>query len=202
MGELVNYLIKTGELKTPRIIEAFKKVDRKNFVLDEFKDSAYLDTPLPIGHGQTISQPQVVAFMLELLRVSPGEKVLEIGAGSGWQTALLAELVGEQGKVVAIERIKELFQMAQKNLSSYQYKQIELVFSDGSRGYAKEAPYAKIIAAASSRDIPKAWQEEIMVGGRLVFPMGWSVWRLVKTKDNSFKKEEYPGFTFVPLIED
>lgn len=216
MDELVNYLIKIGELKTPRIIKAFKKVDRKNFVPDEFKDSAYLDTPLPIGRGQTISQPRVVAFMLELLEPKPGEKILDVGSGSGWQTGLLAELVGREGKVVAIERIEELFKMAKENLSSFfrikpsrfssstsgvEGGVIELVLGDGSKGYPDQSPYDKIIAGAASQKVSPAWKNQLKTGGIMVFPLGQSVWRLEKMSDSEFKKEEYPGFVFVPLIE-
>ena len=114
--ELIESLIKEGYLKTPLIIEAFRKIDRKNFLPEELKERAYENTALPIGNKQTISQPLVVAFMLELLELKSGEKVLEIGTGSGWNTALMAKLVGESGKIFSIERIEELHQFAKANL--------------------------------------------------------------------------------------
>lgn len=202
MDELVDSLIKIGYLKTPTIIEAFKKVDRKNFVPPELENEAYGDYPLPIGYGQTISQPLTVAFMLELLQAQSGEHILEVGAGSGWQTALLAELVGQKGKVVAIERIPELAETAKNNLAPYNYSQVELVLGDGSKGYSKASPFDKIIAAASSQSVPEVWKEQIKAGGLLVFPMRWSIWKVTKMSDKEFKKEEHPGFVFVPLIEE
>src|SRR3990167_725228 len=110
--DLINELIKDGYLKTPAIIEAFKRIDRKDFVPEEMKEMAYENTALPIGEKQTISQPLVVAFMLELLELKSGEKILEIGTGSGWNTALMAKIAGEKGKIISIERIKELNQFA------------------------------------------------------------------------------------------
>ncbi len=120
--ELVEHLIKRGVLKTPKIIEAFKKIDRKDFVKEEFLEEAYFDTPLPIGFGQTISQPYTVAFMLELLEPKEGDTVLDIGSGSGWTTALLAYIVGNKGKVIGVERIKELVEFGKKNLAKYKFK--------------------------------------------------------------------------------
>ena len=115
MKYLVKELISSGYLKTPEIIDAFQKIDRKDFVSDEYKDRAYVNAPLPIGYGQTISQPLTVAFMLELLQPEKGNKILEIGSGSGWQTALLARVVGDEGRVFAIELIPELEQFGRKN---------------------------------------------------------------------------------------
>ncbi|MGB9609289.1 MAG: protein-L-isoaspartate O-methyltransferase family protein, partial [Minisyncoccia bacterium] len=109
-NKLIDDLIKDGFLKSPRIIDAFRKVDRMNFVIDYVKNEAYRNSPLAIGFGQTISQPLTVAFMLELLDVQEGNKVLDVGSGSGWTTALLAELVGEKGKVYGIEIIPELYE--------------------------------------------------------------------------------------------
>lgn len=202
MNELINELIAAGYLKTPRIIEAFRKIDRQNFVPAEIKDEAYWNNALPIGFGQTISQPLVVAFMLELLEPQPGDKILEIGSGSGWQMTLLAELVGREGKIIAIERIPELVEMARRNLEPYGYSQVFLVKGDGSKGYAAEAPYDKIIAAATAREVPIPWKEQLKSDGRIVFPRRNSILRLIKNKSGEWKEEEYPGFVFVPLIEN
>jgi len=202
MNELMDELIATGYLKTPRIIEAFRKVDRKNFVPSELSKEAYANYPLPIGSGQTISQPLVVAFMLEMLQARPGEEILEVGSGSGWQTALLAELVGPGGKVVAVERLPELVAMAEVNLKPYKYRQVYLIEGDGSRGYAAEAPYDKIIAAATARETPAAWREQLKPGGTMVFPRRTSIWQIIKNKSGEWSEKEYPGFVFVPLIEN
>ena len=149
---LVGELIESGYLKTQTLIQAFRSVDRSYFVPAKFKEEAYVNEPLPIGYGQTISQPLVVAFMLEQLSPKPGEKILDIGSGSGWQTALLAYIVGETGKVVAIERISELVKIAKENISKFNFIKkgiVELIEGNALNGYSKEAPYDKIIAAAS-----------------------------------------------------
>ena len=125
MEELIDRLIKQGYLKTPLIIEAFRNIKRQDFVLEKLKDDADINAPLPIGYDQTISQPLTVAFMLELLQPKPGEKILDVGSGSAWQTALLAHCVGSPpvggGKVFGIERIPELVEFGKKNISKYNF---------------------------------------------------------------------------------
>ncbi len=203
---LINSLIKDGYLKAPSVIEAFQKIDRADFVVEENKNDAYVNAPLSIGFNQTISQPLTVAFMLELLEVKSGEKILDIGAGSGWTTALLAELVGENGRVISIERISELKEMAEKNISKYNFlrgKRAEIILADGSKGYRKEAPYDKIIAgAASQEDMPINWRKQLKIGGRIVAPVGSSVIVVDKVAKNKYNQKEYFGFSFVPLIKD
>ncbi len=200
--ELISELKELGYLKSRRLESAIRKVDRRDFVPAELKSEAYGNYPLPIGHGQTMSQPLTIVFMLELADVKEGESILEVGTGSGWQTAILAELTGPKGKVISIERIKELHDFAKSNLAAYDYKNIDLKVGDGSKGYAPAAPYDIIIAGAESSSVPKAWEEQLKIGGRLIFPMDGSVYRFTKQKDDSFKKEENYGFAFVPLIED
>lgn len=202
---LLHELIREGYLKTPSIIEAFKKTDRADFVPEELREVAYSNTPLPIGEGQTISQPLTVAFMLELLEPKEEEKILDIGAGSGWTAALLAEIVGEKGKVIAIERIPELVNFAEQNIAKYNFIEkgiVKVVQGDGSKGFKAEAPYDKIIAAAAAREIPRAWKEQLKIGGRIVAPVSSSVVMLHKTEQDHFEKKEYFGFAFVPLISD
>ena len=202
--KLIEYLINDGYLKTPKIIEAFKKIDRKDFVPEDLKNSAYLNQPLPIGFDQTISQPLTVAFMLELLEPRSGEKILDVGAGSGWQTALLAEIVGENSKVIAIERIPELKAMAEKNIAKYNFIEkgiVDLVVGDGSQGFESASPFDKIIAAATASEIPQAWKLQLNIGGRIVAPIGHSIYVLDKLGQDEFSQKQYFGFSFVPLIE-
>src|SRR3989338_2711009 len=201
---LVGELIESGYLKTQTLIQAFRSVDRSYFVPAKFKEEAYVNEPLPIGYGQTISQPLVVAFMLEQLSPKPGEKILDIGSGSGWQTALLAYIVGEKGKVVAIERIGELMKIAKENISKYNFIKkgiVELIEGNALNGYSKEAPYDKIIAAASGGELPEAWKEQLKVGGVIVAPVKHNIVVVKKFTDEKFKETSYPGFSFVPLIK-
>jgi len=200
---LIKELIEEGYLRTKSIIEAFQKIDRIDFVLEEYKNEAYGNYPLPIGFGQTISQPLTVAFMLELLEPKPGEKILDVGAGSGWQTSLLAYLAGEQGRVIAIEIIPELKKFAETNIEKYNFIKIgrvELILGDGSKGYQKEAPFDKIIAAAAALSIPPAWKEQLKIGGVIVAPVGQNIVVLKKLNQNEFSQKQYFGFNFVPLV--
>lgn len=202
MDELASQLIKSGYLKSPAVISAFKKIDRKDFVPEHFKSFAYVNEPLAIGEGQTISQPLTVAFMLELLELDPGQKVLDVGTGSGWQAALLAEIIGSQGKVISVERIKSLSEQARFNLLKFHFNNIKLVIGDGSSGYPDEAPYDRIVAAAAADAIPQTWEDQLKIGGIIVAPVGNSLVKLTKLDDAELKEEEFPGFVFVPLIKN
>ncbi|MBI2594978.1 MAG: protein-L-isoaspartate O-methyltransferase [Candidatus Colwellbacteria bacterium] len=203
-NELVDELIRGGYLKTPTLIEAFREINRADFVPEELKDDAYVNAPLPIGQGQTISQPLTVAFMLELLLPQPGEKILDVGTGSGWQLALLAHVVGERGKVIGIERIEKLKKIAGGNINKYkELKGRAAIFlNDGSKGYEEGAPYDKIVAAAAADEIPPAWKEQLKTGGIIVAPVGASVVVMQKTSAEEFETREYYGFSFVPLVTD
>ena len=204
---LIDSLIQDGWLKTPRIIEAFRKIKRIDFIPNEMQNLAELNKALPIGFGQTISQPLVVAFMLEQLQLEPGDKILDVGSGSGWTSALLGEIVGEQGKVFAIEVIPELKEFGEKNVSKYSFIEkgmgevVEFICADGSRGYAEEAPFDKILASASAEEIPPAWKKQLKIEGRIVAPIDSSIWLFIKKSEKNFEEIEYPGFTFVPLIK-
>lgn len=204
--KLIDEIITLGYLKTPGIIGAFAAIDRKDFVRPEYEAEAYGDYALPIGEGQTISQPLTVAFMLELLRPQPGEKILDVGHGSGWQTALIAELVGKKGRVVAVERIPELCEFGRTNIEKYGFIQkgiVKTICGDAALGIPAEAPFDKIIAAASaSKELPEAWRKELKAGGIIVAPVGNSVWRFTKKTEGQWQEEEFPGFAFVPLISD
>ena len=220
---LIDNLIEEGWLKTPRISEAFRKIKRVDFLPEDSKDLAELNEALPIGYGQTISQPLVVAFMLELLAPEPGEKILDIGSGSGWTSALLGEIVGKEGKVIAIDIVPELVEFGKKNVAKYSLVErgiVEFICADGSKGYEKEAPFDKILASASAEILPKSWKEQLKIGGRIVTPIGSSIWLFIKKSDSAtskrinplfhlrpamrdsvFEEIEYPGFVFVPLIK-
>lgn len=191
-----------GLALNPALKRAFLAVDRADFVLEEYRQAAYENRPLPIGFGQTISQPYTVAFMLKLLGVRRGEKILEIGSGSGWQTALLAFLVGDKGKIVAIERIKNLCEMGRKNLSAYPElsKRCLFICANGREGWLEEAPFDAIVAAASSPSLPSAWKAQVRVEGRIVAPLGQNIVKLTKLNEKEFAEKSFPGFLFVPLI--
>lgn len=202
MTHLVNKLICEGYLKTDKIIKSFQKINRADFLPKELEFDAEADIPLPIGYGQTISQPATVAFMLELLQPQDNDKILDIGAGSGWQTALLCELVGPKGKMFAIERIKELKEFGEKNVKKYNYKNVKFMLGDGYKGLKKYAPFDKIIVAAESLELSMVWKEQLKIGGRIVAPLKQSLTVTDKISNDEFKIKEYPGFLFVPLITD
>lgn len=204
LKQLVKNLIDSGYLKTPSIIDAFRKIDRADFIPEKIKIDAYLNTPLPIGYGQTISQPLTVAFMLELLKPEKGDKILDVGSGSGWQTALLAEITGKNGKIFGLEIIPELKDLGEKNIAKYNFIKngiVEIILADGSAGLKKEAPFDKIIVGAMAETIPKEFREQLKIGGRLVMPYRGSVWLIIKKSEDDFEEYEYPGFAFVPLVD-
>ncbi len=207
MSAWIEELITQGWLKTPKIIEAFKKIKRVDFLPEGLKHLANLNTALPIGYGQTISQPLVVAFMLELLEPKEGEKILDIGAGSGWTTALLAYIVTskeKKGKVIAIELVPQLIDFCKKNIKNYDFIEkgiVQIVLGDGTKGYLKEAPFDKILVSAEAKKCYLTWKEQLKVGGKIVTPIKNSIWLFEKKSETEFFQKEYPGFAFVPLIE-
>lgn len=191
-----------GVLKTPNIIEAFSKIDRKDFVPKEIRGSAYQDEALSIGKGQTISQPYTVAFMFELLKPKRGEKIMDVGHGSGWTTALLSEIIGKKGKVYAFERVWELCKFGEGNLKKYPelFQRVSLFCKDAS--YDVPDSLDGIICAAELSEVPAEWREKLKTGGRLVYPKEGAIFKEIKTEENGFRKEKYPGFVFVPYIRD
>lgn len=189
-------------VRDPLVLAAMRKVPRESFVDDQLREFACDDTPLPIGCEQTISQPYIVAFMIELLALKGGEKVLEIGTGSGYAAAVLAEIAGE---VYSIERIGSLAQQATTRLRDLHYENVHVLQGDGTLGCPEHAPYDAIIVAANAPRVPGSLKSQLKVGGRMVVPVGFQesqqslmlVSRISKLK---FRTKKIAGVRFVPLI--
>ncbi len=201
---LVNELVREGILRTPEIIDAFRKVPRELFVDESYRDLAYVDSPLPIGFGQTISAPHMIALMMEELRPARGDKVLEVGTGSGYQTALLAEVVKPEGHVYSIEIIPELAERAQRRIAEAGYSNyVTISVGDGSKGLSAHAPYNKIIVSAASPRIPEPLIQQLEPGGRMVIPVGpphMQVLKVViKEEDGMVRVRDSVACVFVPL---
>ncbi|MBU3895824.1 methyltransferase domain-containing protein [Patescibacteria group bacterium] len=194
---LVNFLVEEGWIKSDSIKEAFKKIKRKDFLPEASKDLAEINEALPIGQNQTISQPAVVAFMLEELQAKKGDKILDIGSGSGWTTALLSHIAGD--KVFAIEIVPELKEFGQENVKKYGLK-AKFILGNGKEGLPSEAPFDRILASATGNEIPPAWKEQLKVGGKIVAPIGNSIKTLLKKSNTEFEEIDHPGFVFVPLL--
>jgi protein-L-isoaspartate(D-aspartate) O-methyltransferase len=187
-------------IRDPKVIAAMRKVPRHLFVEEALQNQAYSDHPLPIGEKQTISQPYMVALMTEAMQLKGMEKVLEIGAGSGYQTAILAEIAF---KVFSIERIRSLTIQARKLLYELGYLNVEIKLSDGTLGWVEESPFDAIIVTAGSPSIPQPLVDQLAVGGRLVIPVGDSadqdLIRITRTEEGT-KREDLGGCRFVKLI--
>lgn len=184
-----------------KVLDAFRKVPRHEFVAKDFLQSAYNDYPLPIGENQTISQPYMVALMTESLNLKGGEKILEIGTGSGYQSAILAELTKE---VYSVERFKDLADTAARILDRLGYKNVKIKTGDGTLGWEEFAPYNGIIVTAGAPGIPESLVKQLKDGGRLVIPIGSSgfgqILTLIEKTGNMARTSEICGCMFVPLI--
>ena len=184
-----------------RVINAMAKVPRELFVPEPLKSNAYDDIPLPIGYGQTISAPHMVAIMCELLDLKEGLKVLDVGGGSGYHAAVMAELVGASGHVYSVERISELAEQAKKNLKEAGIANVTVVLGDGSMGLAEYAPYDRINVAATAPRVPEMLTKQLKSGGKMVIPVGSGFQSLLLvTKKNGSIIEEMLPVAFVPLI--
>ncbi|MDD5492352.1 MAG: protein-L-isoaspartate(D-aspartate) O-methyltransferase [bacterium] len=198
--KMVSEQIVARDIKNQQVIDAFRKVPRHKFVDSKFLSEAYSDHPLPLTMGQTISQPYIVALMTELLEVYEDEKVLEIGTGSGYQTAILAELADT---VHSVERLPELSQSAQKTLQELGYKNIQFHISDGSAGWLENAPYDRIIVTASAPNIPQPLIDQLKENGKIVIPLGSNFGQdlvVGEKHKGELKIFNYGKVVFVPLI--
>ncbi|MCM2464848.1 protein-L-isoaspartate(D-aspartate) O-methyltransferase [Methanoculleus oceani] len=198
--EMVEFQIRARGVGDRRVLAAMRKIPRHLFVPKGFERAAYEDRPLPIGEGQTISQPYIVAVMTEQLELKPHDRVLEIGTGSGYQAALLAELAGT---VISVERLPDLAERARKNFARAGVTGVTVVIGDGTQGYPPEAPYDAVIVTAASPDIPKPLIDQLAEGGRLIAPVGprecQDLVKLVK-REGRVDKIPLGGVCFVPLI--
>lgn len=199
---MVERQIESRGIHDPKILEAFRAVPREEFLSEEYRDLAYGDHPLPIEAGQTISQPYIVALMIEAAEIKPGDTVLEVGAGSGYAAAVMSRIAG---KVIAIERQGELVKVAKERIDRLGYDNVRIVEGDGTRGCPDEAPFDAILAAASGSHVPKTLVEQLADGGRIVMPVGDPSWiqKLVKVTKGPAGKlitEDLGGVRFVPLI--
>lgn len=197
---MVEHQIVARGIHDPRVLEALRRVPRHLFVPPGLEREAYGDAPLPIGQGQTISQPYIVALMTALLEVGPDDRVLEIGAGSGYQAAVLACLAAD---VVTVERLPEVAAMARRNLDQVGVKNVEVLVGDGTRGRPETAPYQGIIVTAAAPQVPPPLLEQLADGGRLVAPVGGreiqELVRVVRRADR-FGYEHAGPVRFVPLV--
>lgn len=194
--------VKGKGIKDQKVLDAIGKIPRHLFMDSGFLDHAYVDKAFPIAADQTISQPYTVAFQTELLQVKERSKVLEIGTGSGYQTAVLCEL---GAKVYSIERQLELFKITSKFLPKLGYRPKKLIFGDGYKGLKEEAPFDGIIVTAGAPFVPKPLMSQLNIGGRLVIPVGDDVQVMtlfIRTGLKDFEKHEFGEFRFVPLLED
>ena len=190
------------DVQDERVLAAMRKVAREAFVPESLREYAYEDTPLSIGSGQTISQPYIVAFMIEALQLNGGEKVLEIGTGSGYAAAVLAEIAGE---LTTVERLRPLADRAADIFAQLGYPHIHVQRGDGTRGWPAYAPYDAIVVTAGGPQVPEALKQQLAIGGRLVIPVGsgqetQELLRVTRRSATEFAVEEIGGVRFVPLI--
>ncbi len=202
-GRTVENLVREGLIKSDAVRRAFLKYPRYLFVEKRYRAYAHVDEPLPIPAGQTVSAPHMVAIMLELAGLERGMSVLEVGTGSGWNAALVAELV--KTDVYTIERIPELVEFARRNLERAGVKSVHVILGDGSKGFPPKAPYDRILVTAGAPDVPRPLVEQLKPGGKLIIPVGsYHLWQelleVIKRPDGSVEVKNRGGVAFVPLI--
>ena len=198
---VVNQVAARG-VRSENVLNAMRKVPRELFVPNRLAEFAYEDSPLSIAAGQTISQPYIVAFMIEALDLRGGEKVLEIGAGSGYAAAVLAEIAGD---VYTIEYIEELAKSAASILAELGYDNVQVLHGDGTLGWEEHAPYDGIVVTAGGPEVPESLQQQLKIGGRMIIPIGESrnfqeLIRVTRVSETRFKSEDLASVRFVPLV--
>jgi protein-L-isoaspartate(D-aspartate) O-methyltransferase len=199
---MIERQLKRRGITEPMILDAFREVPREAFIAGNNVHLAYGDHPLPIEAGQTISQPYIVALMIQAAGIGLRDKVLEVGAGSGYAAAVISRIAG---KVIAIERQLELVEVARERLQRLGYDNVEIVEGDGTRGWRDGAPYDAILAAASGSHVPRPLVEQLAPGGRIVMPVGDPGWvqqlvKVTKNDDGTLVQQDLGGVRFVPLI--
>ena len=199
---MVERQLRRRGITEPAILDAFRAVPREKFISDEYGHLAYGDHPLPIEANQTISQPYIVALMIQVAAIKPGDKVLEVGAGSGYAAAVISRIAG---KVVAIERQHDLVEVARERLQRLGYDNVEIIEGDGTKGCRDEAPFDAMLAAASGSHVPPPLVEQLAPNGRLVMPIGEPGWvqeviKVSKQEDGILRQENLGEVRFVPLI--
>jgi len=195
-------LLQSKGISDERVLEAIRRIPRHLFIDSSFEDFAYQDKAFPIAAGQTISQPYTVAFQSQLLEISPDDKVLEIGTGSGYQTAVLY-LIG--AKVYTVERQLELYKKTSKLLPKLGYRPKIMTYGDGYKGMPADAPFDKIIVTAGAPEIPKALMAQLRIGGKLVIPVGKNtqvMQMLIRKSATEFEQHDFGDFRFVPMLEN
>ena len=200
--QLVNRLFKEGYIKTDTVKKAFLKVPREEFIPEYLKMQAYIDRPLEIGNGQTISAPHMVAIMCEALDIFEGQKILEIGTGSGYHAAIVSQLVGEKGHVYTIERFENLAKGARENLKNTGIANITVEVGDGSEGLKKYEPYDRIYITCAAPNIPKPLIDQLNDSGKLLSPVGsmYCELQLIEKKGKDVISKDLGGCVFVPLV--
>lgn len=200
---MIKYLLENDYI-TEKIANVMREIKREFFVPQELRESSYLDLPLPIGFGQTISAPSIVGIMIKELEVKEGMKILEIGTGSGWQTCLLAKLVGKNGKVYSIERIKELANDAEKKIKELKIENVEIFVKDGTEGLQEKGEFDRIIVSASAPQIPPPLLEQLKKNGKMIIPIGLGYWQdlilVEKDENGNMSMRKLLPVMFVPLI--
>src|SRR5260370_22082327 len=200
--KMVDIQIARRGVRNPLVLDAMRRVPREAFVEPGFEEFAYEDAPLPIGEGQTISQPYIVALMIEAAEVQPGDSVLEVGAGSGYAAAIMGQIAD---RVYAIERHPSLGESARQRFKKLGYDNIDLRVGDGTRGWPEAAPFDAILVAAGGPEVPLALKEQLAIGGRLVIPVGeeeryQALIKLTRKSEAEFEEENLGAVAFVPLI--
>lgn len=201
---MVINLRRRGHIKSKEVVEAMKAIPRHLFVPEAARPSAYHDTPLPLGEGQTISAPHMVGIMLEKLDLSRGQNVFEVGGGSGYHAALVAHIIGENGRVISMERIESLAERAREAIKRCGLEgRVVVIVGDGSLGWEQLAPYDRIFITCASPEIPPPLVDQLEEGGILLIPLGSRYLQTlvqVEKKGKKLKRKSYGGCVFVPLV--